>query len=100
MVRNQRTEQFRTKISKTGNEVDPIDEDQMDDATIPCGNCGRPVYEDAPQCPYCGEYGPDTGRGGWSNKPRWLTRLAVVLIVLTALAFALPYLLTLLNLFR
>ena len=82
-------------------EMGSSDEDLDDDPTIPCRNCGRPVYDDAPQCPHCGEYGPDGGRGGpWSHKPRWLVRTAVALIVLTALAFALPYLVTLLNLIR
>ncbi len=39
------------------------DEDDLDDIadddvseTLPCPACGRPVYEDAVQCPLCGNY--------------------------------------------
>ena len=27
-----------------------------DEATDPCPHCRRPVYEDSPRCPHCGEY--------------------------------------------
>jgi uncharacterized protein (DUF983 family) len=32
------------------------DEDEDVAETVPCPECGKPVYEEAEQCPYCGEY--------------------------------------------
>ncbi len=35
------------------------DEDESsedDDETVPCPHCHKPVYEDAEQCPACGNY--------------------------------------------
>ncbi|MGO8690656.1 MAG: hypothetical protein ACLQLG_13620 [Thermoguttaceae bacterium] len=27
-----------------------------EDGTVPCPSCGRPIYEDSPRCPHCGNY--------------------------------------------
>jgi hypothetical protein len=32
------------------------DEDDDQDVTEPCPHCGRPVYDDAERCPWCGSY--------------------------------------------
>jgi DNA-directed RNA polymerase subunit RPC12/RpoP len=32
------------------------DDDDADEATIACPNCGREVFEDSPRCPHCGEF--------------------------------------------
>ena len=69
-----------------------------DDFTIPCPNCGEQIFDDTPMCPKCHEYIVDNDRGVWSNKPSWFARTAVVLVVLTIIAFALPWILTLLGL--
>lgn len=60
---------------------DPIDAEGYDDAdeddTLPCPACGRQVYEDADQCPYCGEWIiPLRGRGGL---PSWARVAGAVL---------------------
>ena len=41
-----------------------------DESTIPCPHCGTDVFDDAEQCPSCGEWlvgdrRPTTGRTGW-----------------------------------
>ncbi|MCH2181573.1 MAG: zinc-ribbon domain-containing protein [Mariniblastus sp.] len=72
--------------------------DVDDDCSIPCPACGAEIYDDVPMCPQCGEYIVDSGRPFWSNKPRWLFRLAVILVILAAIGFALPWLSTLFRL--
>ncbi len=38
-------------------EADEYDvDDADDDVTVPCPYCGQEVYDDAEQCPNCGEY--------------------------------------------
>jgi hypothetical protein len=32
---------------------DPADDDED---TVPCPSCGAEIFDDAPQCPICGEY--------------------------------------------
>lgn len=71
-----------------------LDEDwpAEDDATelVPCPHCGADIYEDAPQCPVCGDYVmPDTSE--WTGKPIWyvllaLAGLAAVILILSGLA--------------
>jgi len=55
-----------------------------DNDTIACSRCGRAIYDDAPQCPYCGAY-VTTDSGVWSGKPAWMVvmykTIAVLLIV-------------------
>jgi hypothetical protein len=41
-----------------------------EDATVPCPHCGADVYDDAEQCPTCGQYlshidAPAAGRSWW-----------------------------------
>jgi len=39
---------------------DRLDDDDWhedaDEPTIPCPNCRHEIFEDAPQCPHCGQY--------------------------------------------
>ncbi|NIP85066.1 MAG: hypothetical protein GTO03_05690 [Planctomycetales bacterium] len=35
---------------------DGYDDEGLDADTVPCPQCGADVYEDAPQCPACGNY--------------------------------------------
>lgn len=48
--------------------------------TVPCPNCRAQVFEDAEQCPSCGEYiVPNSGsRAVMSNKSAWYIILAVL----------------------
>lgn len=32
------------------------DSDDGDEPTIPCPSCGREIFEDSPQCPFCERY--------------------------------------------
>lgn len=58
-------------------EDDPLADEPW---TEPCQACGEPVYEDAPQCPYCGEYQLDRSSGLLAGKPAWWMWLILVLI--------------------
>ena len=46
-----------------------IDEND-DDYTVDCPNCGEPIYEDVPQCPYCGHYVTSADFG--HRFPKWV----------------------------
>ena len=56
------------------------DEDDADDEseTIPCPNCGTDVYEDAVQCPVCGEYITSGGRNLWEGRSAWWILLGLL----------------------
>jgi hypothetical protein len=61
------------------------DEEPAD--TIPCGHCGADVYEEAEQCPRCGEWitrhsSPLTGRPLWWQLIGLLGVIAVILALL------------------
>jgi len=68
---------------------DDPDEDESPDEnaddsteTVPCPSCGAEVYEDAPQCPYCGSY--ITGHNSlWAGRSVWWIVLAVLGLVAT-----------------
>ncbi len=53
-------------------------EDSDDDSAevIDCPACGAAIYEDAPQCPECGEY-VVTSTNIWSGRPAWWVVLGV-----------------------
>jgi hypothetical protein len=53
--------------------------DDEDEDTLPCPYCGAAVYEDAPQCPRCGNYLSEEDERP-VGKPWWL--LAGVLVCL------------------
>jgi hypothetical protein len=65
------------------------DDDESDDATLPCPFCGHEIYEDTPRCPACERYlsPEDFAR---RRRPLWVTVTAVVcLLIAIWLAFAL-----------
>ena len=74
-------------------EEDSWDED-LDDygqddqsTTSPCVKCGCEIYDDAVQCPLCGEYQTGhSGRSTWDTQPFWW-KLAG-LLALVAMLFA------------
>jgi len=68
---------------------DHFDEDWPDDSeevgTVFCTACGAEIYEDAPMCPVCGEYHPEStsaprfwNSGIW----RWLGVLGVIATIM------------------
>lgn len=81
-----------------------LDEDRYDDAefddmysddddalgdqaeTRPCPSCGAEVYEDAEQCPVCGEY-ITFGTGVFEGRPWWWIVLG--LLAIAAMLFSL-----------
>ena len=32
------------------------DDDEDEETTVPCPYCRRPIHEDSPRCPHCGNY--------------------------------------------
>ena len=63
-------------------------DDQPENDTIACPFCGKPMYDDAEQCPACGQY---VSSADFSRRlPTWM----IVIIVLTILGFLMPYLAT------
>jgi hypothetical protein len=50
---------------------DEDEEDQDEEATVPCPYCREPIHEDAQRCPYCEQYisEEDAPPG---KKPWWL----------------------------
>jgi hypothetical protein len=53
---------------------DPSDEILEDDVseTVPCPECGKPVYEDAVQCPSCGLYISPSAGGSRGHSRCWI----------------------------
>jgi hypothetical protein len=49
------------------------DDDGRDEeaATIPCPYCRRPIHEDTPRCPYCGNYVSEEDSPP-QRKPWWI----------------------------
>jgi hypothetical protein len=66
-------------------EDDGLDDDET--ATAPCPHCGASIYEDAVQCPVCGNY-VTTGSTLWAGRPAWWIILGVLGLVATILALA------------
>lgn len=56
------------------------DEDDMDEEseTLPCPNCGTDVYEDAEQCPVCGQYIMSGGGNLWEGRSAWWVLLGLL----------------------
>lgn len=61
-----------------GSDVDGSDDE--DSPTIECRMCGCDVYEDAPQCPVCGEWIERTPRI-WAGRPWWWVWLGMIGII-------------------
>lgn len=60
------------------------DDDEPVD-TIPCSHCGTDVYEDAEQCPRCGEWIIDQA-SPLTAKPLWWQILGVLGVIAVILA--------------
>jgi hypothetical protein len=49
---------------------DWADDDEDESDVVSCPECGADVYEDAEQCPACGQYIVH-GTSPWRGRPRW-----------------------------
>jgi endogenous inhibitor of DNA gyrase (YacG/DUF329 family) len=61
------------------------DDDDGESLTIPCPACRADIYEDAEQCPYCGEYVVRSS-STWDGRPAWWIVLGGLGIVATLFA--------------
>lgn len=65
---------------------DGDDGDDEEEPTIHCPYCRAEIWEEAPQCPECGEYlslEDRQARHEW--RPRWIILTAILLLMLIAL---------------
>jgi hypothetical protein len=68
---------------------DEDDTDVRDETpTQSCPMCGVDIYEDAVQCPLCGQYLTRTS-SAWSGRPAWWLLLGALGILAVILTFAL-----------
>ncbi len=70
-------------------------DDEGDDSTYPCSECGASVWSDAESCPQCGYYQTDEDWGDRESStqtgtPTWIKLTALVLISLFVLSAVLP----------
>ncbi len=65
-------------------------DDFYDEATetVACPNCRADVYEDAEQCPVCGEYITHS-TSVWADRPWWWIALGLAGIIAVIFALAL-----------
>jgi len=54
---------------------------------VECSHCGAEVYEEAPQCPVCGNY-MVVSTSAMSGKPLWFVLLGLAGIVAVVLALS------------
>lgn len=54
---------------------DAFDASDDDAETLPCPECGQPIYEEAEQCPHCGQYVTFSSSHAFDNKPWWWVAL-------------------------
>jgi zinc ribbon protein len=70
---------------------EPYDDDLDDEGPelVDCPECGEPVFEDAQQCPYCGQYIVHSTSAFSSQQP-WKTALflAGVIAIIAMCIFA------------
>lgn len=59
---------------------EPDEDDDESAETVACPACGRPIYEEAEQCPYCHEYVTHS-TSVLVGKPLWYIALALLGIV-------------------
>ncbi len=56
-----------------------LEEDCEDEGcTVECNFCQREIYDDASQCPYCGNY--VSAEDSSARKPLWIIVTAVILL--------------------
>lgn len=70
-------------------DVDPREDDDSTE-TVECPLCHADVYEDAEQCPVCGEFIPRTP-SAWSDKPTWWIALGILGIITLLVALAIGF---------
>lgn len=58
------------------------DDDDSEAETVPCPACGAEIYEEAQQCPVCGEYAVHNS-SLLAGKPGWYVLLAVLGVIAT-----------------
>lgn len=58
----------------------PSPDGDDDDETISCQYCGKPMWEESPRCPYCGNYISREDEP-YRLKPFWII-LTVILLLL------------------
>lgn len=63
-----------------------------DDETEGCPFCGRQVYHDAEQCPYCRNYLLDRDTSATIHRPTWVVVTAMLLIAIILYWFIGPLL--------
>lgn len=59
---------------------DDPEADEFDDNSIelvPCPACGEDIYEDAEQCPYCGDYVTHSA-SALAGRPLWFCALGLL----------------------
>lgn len=61
---------------------DDYGDDDNEPELVPCPECGGEVYEDAEQCPHCGQYiKPGGSKSVLSGRPLWFIALAIAGII-------------------
>lgn len=55
--------------------------------TVRCSGCGKDVYEESPQCPYCGHF-ITRSRSPLAGRPSWYVICAVIGVLVTVLVLA------------
>ena len=86
--REERSERADVNVDEWGDEFEYDESDEGEAETLPCPACGVEVYEEAEQCPACGEYITFAHRplAGWSTG--WvLLGIAGVVATIVALMF-------------
>jgi hypothetical protein len=61
-------------------EADDLDDDDADDGeaeTVPCPQCGADIYEEAEECPVCGQYVTHSSHP-WANRGWWWVVLGLL----------------------
>lgn len=66
---------------------DEGEDDDVDSYTVACPDCGTDVYEDAEQCPACGNYIVHSSSGNvWQGRPVWWIVIGILGIIAVILA--------------
>ena len=68
---------------------DEYGDDEEEEPTILCPYCRAEIWEEAPQCPKCGEYiSLEDLRARHEWRPRWIVLTAILCLLLFGLGFA------------
>ena len=66
-----------------------VDDDDDLSYTVDCPECGADVYEDAEQCPSCGQYIIHSSSGYvWKNRPVWWVVIGLLGIIAVIVGLA------------